>query len=79
MFRMFGQSEEAHDGLNLKQVIVVILMNLFLLAELTFSIYLGHRNQESMAAVFLTAFIPMVIATLLITRLLMKRMKRANN
>ncbi len=73
---MFGRSEPAHEGLNLRQMIVVILMNLFLLAELSFSIYLGHRNQENMTAVFLTAFIPMVIATLLITRLLMKKVGR---
>ncbi len=69
----FGRSAPAHEGLNLRQIIVVILMNVFLLAELAFSIYLGHRDQENMAAIFLAYFIPMVIATLVLTRLLIRR------
>ena len=49
-------------------------MNLLVLAELTFSIYLGQKDQENMAAIFLTAFLPMVILTLVLARLFVRRM-----
>ena len=49
-------------------------MNVFLLAELSFSIYLGQKDQENMAAIFLTAFLPMVILTLVLARLFVRRM-----
>lgn len=67
-------NEPAHGGLNFRQKVVVILMNVFLLAELTFSIYLGQRDMENMAAIFLTAFIPMVIVTLVLARVLVRKM-----
>jgi hypothetical protein len=74
---MLGQSEPAHEGLNFRQKIVVILMNLFILAELTLSIYLGQRDQENMAAIFLTAFLPMVIVTLVLARVFVRKMGKS--
>jgi hypothetical protein len=71
---MLDPNEPAHAGLNARQKIVVILMNLLLLAELTFSIYLGQKDQENMAAIFLAAFIPMVIVTLVLARVFVRKM-----
>jgi ABC-type glycerol-3-phosphate transport system permease component len=71
---ILDQNEPAHEGLNFRQKIVVILMNVFLLAELTFSIYLGQKDQENMAAIFLTAFLPMVIVTLVLARVFVRKM-----
>ena len=45
-----------------------------LLAELTFSIYLGQKDQENMAAIFLAAFVPMVIVTLVLARVFVRKM-----
>ena len=73
---MLGQSGPAHEGLNFRQKIVVILTNLFVLAELTFSIYLGQQDKENIAIVFLSAFLPLVIATLILSRVFVRRMGR---
>lgn len=72
---MFEQSSPIYGGMNFKQVFVVVLMNIFLLAELAFSIYLGSRDRDNMTVVFLEVFIPMVIATLVLARVLVKRMR----
>jgi hypothetical protein len=71
---MLEQSEQAHEGLNSKQWLVVVLVNALLLAELTFSIYLGHQDPESMTAIFLRTFVPMVAVTLVLARICLKRL-----
>jgi hypothetical protein len=76
MFGMFDQPPPAQEGLNLRQKIVVLAMNLFLLAELTFSIYLGQQDKENIAAIFLSTFLPMVIITLFLARVFVRRMGR---
>ena len=59
--------------LNGKQRIVVIVMNLLLLAELTYCMYVGHQESEYMASFFLRTFFPMVIATVVLARLLVRK------
>ena len=71
---MFTQGGPVQDGFNARQKIVVVLMNALLLAELTFSIYLGHRAGEDMAITFLWTFIPMVIATLILARIFIRKL-----
>ncbi len=61
-------------GLNAKQRVVVILANILILAELTWSIYLGSQDPEEMTVIFLRSFIPMVIGTVLLARALTRRM-----
>jgi hypothetical protein len=73
---MFEQQAPPRDeGMNFKQKLVVILANVFILAELTTSIYLSHFDQENMARNFLVSFVPMVIATIVATRILLKRLR----
>ena len=74
MFGIPGQEAPTHEGLNLRQKLVVLVMNLFLLAELTFSIYLGQQDKENIASVFLSTFLPMVIVTLILARVFVRRM-----
>ena len=76
---MFEQNGTIYDGMNFKQVFVVVLMNIFLLAELAFSIYLGSQDRDNMTVVFLKVFIPMVIATLVLARVLVKRMRNRDH
>ncbi len=61
--------------MNFKQKLVVILANIFILAELTTSIYFSHHDQENMARNFLVTFIPLVLLTIVATRILLKRLR----
>ena len=69
------QGPPREEGMNFKQKLVVIFANVFILAELTTSIYLSHYDQENMARNFLMSFIPMVIVTIIATRMLLKRLR----
>jgi Na+/melibiose symporter-like transporter len=72
---MFEQNEPRYEGMNFKQKLVVIFANVFVLAELTSSIYLSHHDQENMARNFLVSFIPMVLLTIVAARILLKRLR----
>jgi Na+/melibiose symporter-like transporter len=73
---MFQQQDPPRDeGMNFKQKLVVILANIFILAELTTSIYFSHHDQENMARNFLVTFIPLVLLTIVATRILLKRLR----
>ena len=53
---------------------VVIIMNIMLLAELTWAIYLGQQDPENLTAIFLRCFIPAAGLTLIAARLLLRRL-----
>ena len=74
---MFEQQQDPppEEGKNFKQKLVVIFANIFILAELTTSIYLSHYDQENMARNFLVTFIPLVIVTIIATRMVLKRLR----
>ena len=73
---MFEQQDPPpEEGMNFKQKLVVIFANIFILAELTTSIYLSHYDQENMARNFLVTFIPLVIVTIIATRMVLKRLR----
>lgn len=69
------QSPPRNEGMNLKQKLVVIFANVLILAELTTSIYLSHHDQENMARDFLVTFIPLVIVTIIATRIVLKKLR----
>jgi hypothetical protein len=69
------QVPPSDEGMNFKQKLVVIFANVLILAELTTSIYFSHYDQENMARNFLVTFIPMVIATIVATRMVLKRLR----
>ena len=73
---MFEQQDPPRDeGMNFRQKLVVIFANILILAELTTSIYLSHHDQENMARNFIVTFIPMVLLTIVFTRILLKRLR----
>jgi len=73
---MFEQQDPPREeGMNFKQKLVVIFANVFILAELTASIYFSHYDQENMARNFLVSFIPLVIVTIIATRMVLKRLR----
>lgn len=54
---------------------VVVVMNLMLLAELTWAMYRGQQDAGNLTAVFLRTFIPWAAATLLAARILLRRLQ----
>lgn len=62
------------DGLNGKQKMVVIFMDLLLLTELTGSIFWGHQFGEAMTGVFLRLFIPSALVTVITARVLIRKL-----
>lgn len=61
------------NDFNLKQKIVVLVMDLMLLAELGYSIYLGATTGGDVTLVFLKNFVPAVILTVAGSRWLIRR------
>lgn len=62
-------------GMNFKQRIVLIVMDMLILIELMISIYLGYRNQENITIVFLKTYIPAVIVTIVVGRVFIKKLR----
>ena len=62
-------------GMNFKQRIVLIVVDMLILIELMFSIYLGYRNQENITIIFLKTYIPAVIITIIVGRVFIKKLR----
>jgi len=61
------------NDFNLKQKLVVLVMDLMLLAELGYSIHLGVTTGGDVTLVFLKNFVPAVILTVVGSRWLIRR------
>jgi hypothetical protein len=76
---MFGPRTVVEEQrLNGKQKMVVVIMDLLLVAELTYCIYAGHHNPDDMTAFFLRTFVPAAVATVVGARILMRRLHSEN-
>ncbi|MFH0728176.1 MAG: hypothetical protein V2B19_17770 [Pseudomonadota bacterium] len=64
--------------MNMKQRIVVIIADIVLLAALTYSIYIAQQTPQEIAFAFMKAFIPMVIVTLVLGRIFIKKFRTAD-
>lgn len=53
--------------------IVIVMLNVLILAELSWAIYLGHGAGDHMAWTFLKTFLPLALATFIGGRLLLGR------
>ena len=60
-------------GMNRRQKMVVLAMDLLLLVELGYSIYRGQQPGADLTLVFLTYFIPSLIVTVALARRLIRR------
>jgi hypothetical protein len=69
------RKDNMDQGMNFKQKIVLIVMDILILIELMFSIYLGYRNQENITVIFLKTYIPAVIVTIIIGRVFIKKLR----
>ncbi len=57
------------------QRLVVVVMDILILAELTFCMYRGSAAPESMAAEFLRLYVPMLLVTVVAARLALRRLR----
>ena len=60
--------------MNLKQRIVIVVMDGLLLTELAVSMYLGWRDPDNLTVVFLRTFLPAVVVTVVAARICIKRL-----
>ncbi len=59
--------------MNIKQKIVVVMINILVLVELGFSIYVGSRGQD-MVLTFLMIYIPAVVVTIYLGRICIRKL-----
>jgi hypothetical protein len=64
--------------MNMKQRVVVIIADIVLLAALTFSVYVAQQTPQEIAFAFMKTFIPMVICTLGLGRIFIKKFQTAD-
>jgi hypothetical protein len=62
-----------NEGMNIKQKIAVVVINILILAELAFSLYMGSRGED-MVLTFLKIYVPAVIVTLVAGRIFIRRL-----
>lgn len=61
--------------MNVQQKIAVAAMDVALLVELCISMYFAHKDPENFTAVFFKCFLVMVIPTLILARIVTKRLR----
>ena len=64
---------DENQRLNPRQRVVVLAMNILLLVEMTIAIYLGQQDPENLTIIFLKTFVPLLIATLVCARVLVRK------
>jgi hypothetical protein len=60
---------------NTKQKIVIVVMDIFIFVALFYSIMQGKNNPEYMTPIFFQNFIPLVLITLIVGKILVKRFR----
>lgn len=60
--------------MNVKQKIVILVMDAALLLELALTMYFGSRDPENLMVFFLKTFIPAVVLTIIAARICMRRL-----
>ena len=70
----WSKGGQIHEGLNRRQVMVTVAVNALLLAELTFAMYLGQHDPENLVMTFLCTFVPLVVGTLVLARVCLRRL-----
>jgi hypothetical protein len=61
--------------MNFQQRITVAIMDVLILVELCFSIYLANRDPENFTPLFFKTFLPMVIPTLILAKLFIRKLR----
>ena len=57
------EPSQTEDRVNLKKIATIVMMDIMLLAELTWSIYLCSVDPETVSWTFMKSFVPMAVIT----------------
>lgn len=60
----FKAIEASNSGFNVRQKLVLVCMDVLLLTELTFCLWLAYQHQDTFAATFLKTYLPLFLPTL---------------
>jgi hypothetical protein len=61
--------------MNFQQIVVIVIMDVLLIAELCVSMYLANQNPEYFTLVFVRDFLIMCVPTLILAKIFVKRMR----
>lgn len=61
--------------MNFHQKIAVVVMDVLMLAELCLAMYVAHNHPENFTPVFFKIFLGLLIPTLIVTRVVVKRLR----
>jgi hypothetical protein len=61
------------NRLNLKQKLIVVVLDIIVLTELAACLYWTYQFQESMTPIFLKTYLPLVFVTLVIGKIIIHR------
>ncbi len=75
MIRVHQIRTRRRPPMNTKQKIVVVVADILIFAELFYSIMQGKSNPEYMTPIFFKNFVPLVVITLVLARILIKRFR----
>ena len=75
MIRAHQMRTRRQPPMNIKQKIVVVVTDILILAELFYSIMQSKSNPEYMTIIFFKNFIPLVVITLILARILVKKFR----
>jgi len=75
MIRAYQMRTRRQPPMNIKQKIVVVVVDILVLAELLYSIMQAKSNPEYITIIFFKNFIPLVVITLVLARILVKKFR----
>ncbi len=61
--------------IDIQRKIAIIIVNFLVLAELCISMYFGAKDPENLTPVFMKLFFAMLVPTLIMTRLVLRRLR----
>jgi hypothetical protein len=70
-----AQEEEPKLSMNFRQKVAVAILDLAVIIQLCVSMYVASHDPDNLTPVFLKSFLTMVIPTLLLGRLVIKRLR----
>jgi hypothetical protein len=71
----YPASQGTDPGMNYQQIVVVVVMDVLLIAELCVSMYLANQNPEYFTLVFIRDFLIMCIPTLILAKVFVSRLR----
>ena len=61
-----GAGQQVHTTLSLPQIIRVVIVNVFVLAELCVAMYMANKNPDEFTPVFFKVFFSLLVPTLIL-------------